>query len=169
MSTSTVDIDRRPNFCMNRPVWSISTDFWVLWIEPTVNIDRNSPQVESNRPSISTVTNRPVGKVQPTEPTTPVEFSSRAVFFETRKPSVKREVKHSLNPYFQPKTDKSTASSSFKLLCKHINSNRQKWARGVHGATRQSQHPWRLKSTAWTRSPVSRVISPTDRGAVRWS
>jgi len=113
MSTSTVDIDRRPNFCMNRPVWSISTDFWVLWIEPTVDIDRNSPQVESNRQSISTVTNRPVGKVQPTEPTTPVEFSSRAVFFETRKPSVKRKVKHSLNPY-------SLSLSNRQIDCKQL-------------------------------------------------
>ena len=31
MSTSTVDIDRRPIFfCMNRPTWPISTSFWVL-------------------------------------------------------------------------------------------------------------------------------------------
>jgi len=42
----SVDIGRRPIFfCMNRPGWSISTNFCILSIELTIDIDRNSPQV----------------------------------------------------------------------------------------------------------------------------
>jgi len=53
----SVNIDRQPIFfnrryrpltnffSINQPGWSISTNFWILSIEPTINIDRNSPQV----------------------------------------------------------------------------------------------------------------------------
>ena len=59
MSTSTVDINRQPILvCMNRPGWSISSDFMLPCIELTIDIDRNSPWVESNRPSILTVCSR---------------------------------------------------------------------------------------------------------------